>query len=91
MRGQIFGPVIVYHTFKDEADAVARANASEYGLYSSIFTKDIDRAIRIAKKLESGMVGINTASPSLHYDVPFGGWKSSGYGSEMGRHWIENW
>lgn len=45
-----------------------------------MFTKDIDRAIRVSKQLESGQVGINTASPTLHFDMPFGGWKSSGYG-----------
>ena len=56
-----------------------------------VFTKDITRAIRVAQKLESGMVGINAASPTLHYDIPFGGWKQSGYGKEMGKSWVENW
>ncbi|KAI0057620.1 putative betaine-aldehyde dehydrogenase [Artomyces pyxidatus] len=88
---EVFGPVLVFHTFKDEAEAIRRANDSEYGLYASVFTKDIDRAIRVAKQLESGQVGINTASPTLHYDVPFGGWKTSGYGKEMGHAWVESW
>ncbi|KAI0058870.1 aldehyde dehydrogenase [Artomyces pyxidatus] len=77
---EVFGPVLVFHTFKDEAEAIRRANDTEYGLYASVFTKDIDRAIRVAKQLESGQIGINTASPTLYYDVPFGGWKTSGYG-----------
>ncbi|KAF9517204.1 hypothetical protein BS47DRAFT_1375719 [Hydnum rufescens UP504] len=88
---EVFGPVMVFHTFKDEAEVIKRANDTEYGLYASVFTKDIDRAIRVAKQLEAGMVGINTASPTLHYDVPFGGWKQSGYGREMGRTWVESW
>ena len=56
-----------------------------------MFTQDIERAIRVAKKLEAGMVGINAASPTLHYDVPFGGWKQSGYGKEMGKDWVAAW
>ncbi|KAI0039319.1 aldehyde dehydrogenase [Auriscalpium vulgare] len=106
-REEVFGPVLVFHTFKDEEEAIRRANDTEYALYASVFTKDIDRAIRVAKRLESGQVGINTASPTLHVDMPFGGWKQSGYGkgasiaseelreadslAEMGRHWVENW
>jgi len=88
---EVFGPVMVFHTFKDEAEVIKRANDTEYALYASVFTKDIDRALRVAKQLEAGMVGINTASPTLHYDVPFGGWKQSGYGREMGRTWVESW
>ena len=81
----------MFHTFKTEEEAIARANDSDFGLYASVFTKDIDRAIRVAKKLEAGMVGINAASPTLHYDVPFGGWKQSGYGKEMGKDWVVSW
>ncbi len=88
---EVFGPVMVYHTFKTEEEVLKRANDTEYGLYSSIFTSNLDRALQFSRKLESGMVGINTASPSLHFDVPFGGWKQSGYGNEMGRHWVESW
>jgi len=81
----------VFHTFKTEDEAIARANDSDFGLYASVFTQDIDRAIRVSKKLEAGMVGINAASPTLHYDVPFGGWKQSGYGKEMGKDWVASW
>jgi len=88
---EVFGPVTVFHTFKTEDEAVARANDSDFGLYASVFTQDIDRAIRVSKKLEAGMVGINAASPTLHYDVPFGGWKQSGYGKEMGKDWVASW
>ncbi|KAF8333464.1 aldehyde dehydrogenase [Cantharellus anzutake] len=88
---EVFGPVLVYHTFKTEEEVLKRANDTEYGLFSSVFTSNLDRAIRFSRKLESGMVGINSASPLLHFDVPFGGWKQSGYGKEMGPHWVESW
>jgi len=82
MREEIFGPVVSINTFKTEAEAIAKAVDSEFGLYSSVYTKDISRALRVAKAMEAGYVGINTTSPSQLHDLPFGGYKGSGLGRE---------
>ena len=91
MREEIFGPVVCINTFKDEDEVVERANDTEYGLYASVFTKDISRAMRIAKKYEAGTVGINCSSPSMALDMPFGGWKGSGDGSELSKYATDHW
>ena len=75
---------MVINTFTDEDDVIAKANDSEFGLYASVFTKDIDRAIRVVKALESGSVSVNCASPSRAAGFPFGGYKASGTGREGG-------
>jgi aldehyde dehydrogenase (NAD+) len=90
-REEVFGPVSVINTFKNEDEALRLANDSEYGLYSSVFTKDLQRAIRFAKFLESGMVGVNCMSPTLPWDLPFGGWKQSGEGSEFSLKSLYAW
>lgn len=82
MKEEIFGPVVVINTFKTEEEAVAKANDTEFGLYACLYTKDLERAIRVSKKLESGMVGVNCSSPTNSWDLPFGGWKASGTGRE---------
>lgn len=82
MKEEIFGPVVNINTFKTEAEAIAKANDSEFGLYAAVYTKDIHRALRFAKALESGTVGVNCTSPTLGRDMPFGGYKSSGIGRE---------
>ena len=82
MKEEIFGPVVIINTFTTEAEAIAKANDTEYGLYASLYTKDLERALRVAKKLESGMLGVNCTSPTNSWDLPFGGWKSSGTGRE---------
>lgn len=82
MNEEIFGPVVVINTFKTEEEAIAKANDTEFGLYASLFTKDLTRVLRVSKKLESGMVGVNCASPTGSWDLPFGGWKGSGTGRE---------
>ena len=84
VKEEIFGPVVVINTFKNEDEAIEKANDSEYGLYASVFTKDIDRAIRVVKALESGTVSVNCASPSGAAGFPFGGYKASGVGREGG-------
>jgi aldehyde dehydrogenase (NAD+) len=81
-KEEIFGPVVIINTFQTEEEAVAKANDTEYGLYASLYTKDLERAIRVGKKLESGMVGVNCTSPTNSWDLPFGGVKSSGTGRE---------
>jgi aldehyde dehydrogenase (NAD+) len=81
-KEEIFGPVVIINTFATEAEAIAKANDTEFGLYASLYTKDLERAIRVAKKLESGMLGVNCTSPTGCWDLPFGGWKGSGTGRE---------
>jgi betaine-aldehyde dehydrogenase len=80
-REEIFGPVVSVLRWSDEADVVARANALDYGLTAAIWTHDLERAHRLAAKIEAGYVWINGAS--THYvGVPFGGYKQSGMGRE---------
>ncbi|KAF2817075.1 aldehyde dehydrogenase [Mytilinidion resinicola] len=90
MKEEIFGPVVNINTFETEEEVLAKANDTEFGLYASVFTKDIDRAMRFAKGLESGVVGINCTSPTHMKDGPFGGYKSSGSGREGYRYSMEN-
>lgn len=80
---EIFGPVACFTPFKDEAEAVALANDSAYGLSGSIWTRDLGRAIRVAKAVKSGNLSVN-ASTSVYLEAPFGGFKSSGVGRELG-------
>ena len=80
---EIFGPVVSVVPFDDEADAIALANATEYGLSGSIFTRDIGRAIRVSRGVESGNLSVNSHS-SVRYSTPFGGFKQSGLGRELG-------
>jgi acyl-CoA reductase-like NAD-dependent aldehyde dehydrogenase len=82
-REEIFGPVVSVFPFDDEADAVRFANASEYGLSGSIFTRDLSRGIRVARAVESGNLSVNSHS-SVRYATPFGGFKQSGLGRELG-------
>ncbi|KAL2835660.1 aldehyde dehydrogenase domain-containing protein [Aspergillus pseudoustus] len=88
---EIFGPVMVLHEFDTEEEAVRRANDTEYGLYASVFTKDGSRALRVARALEAGNVGVNCTSPDGAYELPFGGWKASGIGSQKGSTAVLEW
>ncbi|MDQ0031989.1 aldehyde dehydrogenase family protein [Arthrobacter bambusae] len=83
VREEIFGPVVVVVPFKDEADAVRIANDTEYGLSGSIWTQDIGRALRVARGVDSGNLSVNSHS-SVRYSTPFGGFKQSGLGRELG-------
>lgn len=83
MKEEIFGPVVNINMFKTEQEVLDKANDTEYGLYASVFTRDISRALRFAKGLEAGTVGVNCTSPTTGpNDTPFGGYKSSGTGRE---------
>ena len=83
-REEIFGPVIVAIPFRDEAEAIAIANDSDYGLYGYIWTGDTARGLRVARALRTGTVQLN-GSP-MNPDAPFGGYKQSGIGRDGGRY-----
>jgi succinate-semialdehyde dehydrogenase/glutarate-semialdehyde dehydrogenase len=82
-RDEFFGPVAMFFRVKDEDEAIALANDSDFGLGGSVFTKDIDRGRRVASRVETGMMFINNISWS-DAELPFGGIKASGYGRELG-------
>ena len=86
-REEIFGPVLVVIPYADDAEAVAIANDSDYGLGGSVFTADPDRGLDVARRVETGSIGINAYEPSL--DAPFGGVKDSGLGRELGPEGLE--
>jgi succinate-semialdehyde dehydrogenase/glutarate-semialdehyde dehydrogenase len=85
---EIFGPVAALVTFDTEDEAVTAANDTEFGLASYLFTQNLDRALRVAERLESGMIGLNTGLVS-NPAAPFGGIKQSGLGREGGRVGID--
>ena len=82
-KEEIFGPVVAVTKFKDEAEVIALANKTEYGLASAVFSRDISRAITVANKIHAGTVWVNCYN-QLHTAIPFGGFKSSGIGRELG-------
>ncbi|ELP70385.1 aldehyde dehydrogenase family protein [Streptomyces turgidiscabies] len=80
---EVFGPVAVVIPFDDEADAVALANGTDYGLSGSIWTRDVGRALRVSQAVRAGNLSVNSHS-SVRYSTPFGGFKQSGIGRELG-------
>ena len=89
-REEIFGPVLATIRFKDAEDAIAKANATVYGLAAAVWTRDISKAHRIARAIKAGTVWINTYNL---YDpaLPFGGFKESGFGRDQGKDALEKY
>jgi acyl-CoA reductase-like NAD-dependent aldehyde dehydrogenase len=83
LTDEIFGPVVAVVPFEDEADAVRIANEGEYGLSGSIWTRDVGTALRVSRGIEAGNLSVNSNS-SVRYSTPFGGFKQSGLGRELG-------
>jgi betaine-aldehyde dehydrogenase len=87
-REEVFGPIAAVIPFRDEAEAIALANDTIYGLSGSIWTRDGARALRVARAIETGVLSINSNS-SVRVTTPFGGFKQSGYGRELGPHALD--
>jgi betaine-aldehyde dehydrogenase len=90
IQTEIFGPVMTVQRFSDEAEALAWANGVEYGLSSSVWTKDHARAMRMSRKLDFGVVWINTHIPFVS-EMPHGGFKHSGYGKDLPMYGLEDY
>ena len=82
-REEVFGPVVAVMAFDDEEEAITLANDTEYGLSGSIFTNDLGRGLRVARRVEAGNLSVNSHA-SVRYWTPFGGYKQSGLGRELG-------
>ena len=89
-REEIFGPVMSVIPFKDEADALRIANDTSYGLAAAVWTRDIFKALRVVKNLEAGIIWVNHMQPT-YVEAPWGGYKMSGFGRELGRWGVEEY
>ena len=87
-REEIFGPVVSIIPFDNEEEALRLANETPYGLSGSIWSRDIGKALRVAKALQAGVISVNSNS-SVHTEAPFGGYKMSGIGRELGMYALD--
>ena len=90
VREEIFGPVVTIQTFRTEEEAVALANDTIYGLAGGVFTADGARALRVIKEIRAGITWVNCYNPTLN-EAPWGGYKMSGIGRELGVHGLEEY
>jgi acyl-CoA reductase-like NAD-dependent aldehyde dehydrogenase len=89
-REEVFGPVVCVTPFGNEAQMIREVNASPYGLSGSLWTNDLRRALRVARRIQSGVLSINSHS-SVHVEAPFGGYKQSGIGRDLGMTAMEGY
>ena len=90
VREEIFGPVVTIQTFETEEQAIAMANDTDYGLAGAVFTSDVTRAMRVIKEIRAGITWINCYNPTFN-EAPWGGYKMSGIGRELGIHGLEEY
>ena len=88
VQEEIFGPVVVVSGYDGDSDAIAKANDVCYGLAASVWTKDIDRALKAAAQIQAGTVWVNEHGPTAA-EMPFGGYKQSGFGRDLSLHAVE--
>ncbi|MNN19692.1 Betaine aldehyde dehydrogenase [compost metagenome] len=89
-KEEVFGPVVCIRPFDDEAQALRSANDSRFGLAAAVMSRDLERAERVARKLRAGIVWINCSQPTFT-EAPWGGYKQSGIGRELGEWGLNNY